>query len=51
MTDMMEQKLQIHYHKIIYDYASEGKTIQGWVFLGFPTGWSENVLGAKCKSI
>jgi len=33
----------------IYEYASEGKTIQGWVFQGAPTGWSENVLGASMQ--
>ena len=30
----------------IYEYASEGNTIAGWVFQGTPTGWSEQVLGA-----
>ena len=33
----------------IYEYASKGKTIQGWVFQGAPTGWSENVLGASMQ--
>ncbi|MCZ2258516.1 ABC transporter substrate-binding protein [Sporosarcina sp. G11-34] len=33
----------------IYEYASEGNTIAGWVFQGAPTGWSEQVLGAAMQ--
>ena len=33
----------------IYEYASEGNTIAGWVFQGAPTGWSEQVLGASMQ--
>lgn len=33
----------------IYEYASEGNTIAGWVFQGAPTGWSEQVLGAHLQ--
>lgn len=33
----------------IYEYASEGNTIQGWVYTGAPTGWSEQVLGAAMQ--
>jgi len=33
----------------IYEYASEGNTIAGWVFQGTPTGWSEEVLGASMQ--
>ncbi len=33
----------------IYEYASKGNTIQGWVFQGSPTGWSEGVLGASMQ--
>ncbi|SDI80312.1 ABC transporter substrate-binding protein [Alteribacillus bidgolensis] len=29
----------------IYQYADEGKTI-GWVFMGYPSAWTDNVLGA-----
>ncbi|MBO1911075.1 extracellular solute-binding protein, partial [Microvirga sp. 3-52] len=33
----------------IYEYASEGNTIAGWVFLGSPTGWSAEVLGTNMQ--
>ncbi len=33
----------------IYEYASEGETIYGWVYPAAPTGWSENVLGAAMQ--
>lgn len=33
----------------IYEYASEGNTIAGWVFQGAPTGWSQEVLGAAMQ--
>lgn len=30
----------------IYEYASAGNTIAGWVYNGSPAGWSQEVLGA-----
>ncbi|WP_226581343.1 ABC transporter substrate-binding protein [Halobacillus litoralis] len=32
----------------IYDYAKEGNTL-GWVFLGAPTGWTEDALGVAMQ--
>lgn len=32
--------------KIVYEYASEGKTI-GWTFMGTPVGWNEDVLAVN----
>ncbi|CDQ18863.1 raffinose/stachyose/melibiose transport system substrate-binding protein [Halobacillus karajensis] len=32
----------------IYDYASEGNTL-GWVFLGAPTGWTEDAFGVAVQ--
>ncbi|WP_413379871.1 ABC transporter substrate-binding protein [Alkalihalobacillus sp. 1P02AB] len=32
----------------IYEYASQGKTI-GWVFLGYPTAWSDDHLGSNIQ--
>ena len=31
--------------KEVYDYSSKGNTT-GWVFMGYPTDWGMNVLGA-----
>ncbi|WP_186670828.1 ABC transporter substrate-binding protein [Sporosarcina sp. BP05] len=33
----------------IYDYASKGNTIEGWVFLASPTSWSQEVLGVNMQ--
>lgn len=33
----------------IYEYASKGDTIEGWVYTGAPTGWSEHTLGASMQ--
>lgn len=32
----------------IYEYANEGNTL-GWVFLGAPTGWTENAFGVAVQ--
>ncbi|MCA1020956.1 ABC transporter substrate-binding protein [Halobacillus litoralis] len=32
----------------IYEYASEGNTL-GWVFLGAPTGWTEDAMGVAMQ--
>lgn len=32
--------------KIVYEYASEGKTI-GWTFMGTPVGWNEDILAVN----
>ncbi|CEG23887.1 Multiple sugar-binding protein precursor [Planococcus massiliensis] len=34
--------------KAIYEAAESGNTI-GWVFMGYPTGWGEDVLGANIQ--
>ncbi len=34
--------------KAVYEYSTEGKTI-GWTFMGYPTGWGENVLGVEIQ--
>lgn len=34
--------------KAIKKYATEGKTIS-WVFMGYPTGWGQDVLGAELQ--
>lgn len=34
--------------KDIYKYATEGNTIN-WVFMGYPSGWGMNVLGAEIQ--
>ena len=40
-----ESKLQDPLSKDIYKYSKEGKTIN-WVFMGYPSNWGQNVLGA-----
>lgn len=34
--------------KAIYDASESGNTI-GWVFMGYPTGWGQDVLGANIQ--
>ena len=34
--------------KAIYDASESGNTI-GWVFMGYPTGWGEDELGASIQ--
>ena len=34
--------------KDIYKYSTEGNTIN-WVFMGYPSGWGMNVLGAEIQ--
>ena len=44
-----DEKIADPLSQTIYQYASEGNTIQGWVYQAAPTGWSENVLGAEMQ--
>lgn len=41
-------KLSDPLSKEIYEYTSNGKTI-GWVFMGYPSGWGMNNLGANLQ--
>ncbi|UII54276.1 ABC transporter substrate-binding protein [Cytobacillus spongiae] len=34
--------------KAVYEYSQDGKTM-GWVFMGYPTGWGQNVLGVEIQ--
>lgn len=34
--------------KTIYQYAKDGKTVN-WVFMGYPSGWGQNTLGADIQ--
>ena len=44
-----DEKIADPLSQTIYQYASAGETIQGWVYQAGPTGWSENVLGAEMQ--
>jgi raffinose/stachyose/melibiose transport system substrate-binding protein len=41
-------KIQDSLARQIYEYAQNKKTI-GWVFMGYPTGWGQNTLGADIQ--
>ena len=32
----------------VLNYANNGKTMR-WVFMGYPSGWGENVVGADIQ--
>ncbi|WP_173915533.1 ABC transporter substrate-binding protein [Halobacillus sp. Marseille-Q1614] len=44
-----DQEIADPISKEIYEYASNGNTL-GWVFLGAPTGWTEDALGTAMQS-
>lgn len=41
-------KIQDSIAKEVYSYAQKKKTI-GWIFMGYPTGWGMNTLGADIQ--
>lgn len=43
-----ESKIVDPLSKEIYKYSKEGKTIN-WVFMGYPSSWGQNVLGADIQ--
>ena len=44
----MNYNQRIHYQQKSLDYANNGKTMP-WVFMGYPSGWGENVVGADIQ--